>query len=147
MASRLIVLVLAATSIVSAQDCDPGVCASIPGTIYNAELDQCAWADEVPGCGVEALGYSTDCEGMSTHELKAVDFEFTNELQEGRNADQYFVVCVNQVTEDDLQAYSDARENYGRSVSLIANGPLVPRVIGCPGTMVFDAESSICVDA
>ena len=37
----------------SAQDCDPGVCASIPGTIYNAELDQCAWADEVPGCGVE----------------------------------------------------------------------------------------------
>ena len=29
----------------------------------------------------------------------------------------------------------------------IANGPLVPRVIGCPGTMVFDAESSICVDA
>ena len=118
---------------------------------------------------------------MSTHQLKAVDFEFTNELQEGRNADQYFVVCVNQVTEDDLQAYSDARENYGRSVSLvrlklmsyyiykktefvfllyklleqklysinlqIANGPLVPRVIGCPGTMVFDAESSICVDA
>ena len=56
---------------------------------------------------------------MSTHELKAVDFEFTNELQEGRNADQYFVVCVNQVTEDDLQAYSDARENYGRSVSLV----------------------------
>ena len=39
--------------ITSAQDCDPGVCASIPGTIYNAELDQCAWADEVPGCGVE----------------------------------------------------------------------------------------------
>ena len=68
---------------------------------------------------VSALGYSTDCEGMSTHELKAVDFEFTNELQEGRNADQYFVVCVNQVTEDDLQAYSDARENYGRSVSLV----------------------------
>ena len=29
----------------------------------------------------------------------------------------------------------------------IANGPLVPRVIGCPGTMVFDAESSTCVDA
>ena len=56
---------------------------------------------------------------MSTHELKAVDFEFTNELQEGRNANQYFVVCVNQATEDDLQAYSDARENYGRSVSLV----------------------------
>ena len=56
---------------------------------------------------------------MSTHQLKAVDFEFTNDLQEGRNADQYFVVCVNQVTEDDLQAYSDARENYGRSVSLV----------------------------
>ena len=68
---------------------------------------------------VSALGYSTDCEGMSTHELKAVDFEFTNELEEDRTANQYFVVCVNQVTEDDLQAYSDARENYGRSVSLV----------------------------
>lgn len=31
------------------QDCDPGVCAGIPGLVYNAELDQCAWPDEV-GC-------------------------------------------------------------------------------------------------
>merc|ERR1711894_157120 len=90
------------TSIVSAQECDPGICAKIPGTIYNKELDQCAWADEVPGCGAQALGYSTDCEGMSAHELKPVDFEFPDGLQENRNANQYFVVCVNQATEDDV---------------------------------------------
>merc|ERR1711909_42558 len=134
------------TSIVSAQECDPGICAKIPGTIYNKELDQCAWADEVPGCGAQALGYSTDCEGMSAHELKPVDFEFPDGLQENRNANQYFVVCVNQATDEDVQLYSEAREKYGRMVHLVANGPLVPRVLDCPGTMTFDAESSLCVD-
>ena len=28
----------------------------------------------------------------------------------------------------------------------VANGPLVPRVLGCPGTMVFDPTYSRCVD-
>ena len=65
------------------------------------------------------LGYATDCEGMNSHELKAVDFEFPNEIPEDRNADQYFVVCVAQATEDDLQLYSEAREKYGRSVHLV----------------------------
>jgi len=31
--------------------CDPGVCGAIPGLVYNAELDQCAWPDEV-GCSL-----------------------------------------------------------------------------------------------
>ena len=38
---------------VLAQNCDPGVCAKIPGTVYNEELDQCSWADEIPGCSVQ----------------------------------------------------------------------------------------------
>ena len=33
--------------------CDAGKCAGIPGTIYNEELDQCSWADEIPGCGIQ----------------------------------------------------------------------------------------------
>jgi hypothetical protein len=56
---------------------------------------------------------------MSTHELKPVDFEFPNDLQEDRNANQYFVVCVNQATDDDLQLYSEAREKSGRMVHLV----------------------------
>lgn len=133
--------------VVSAQaPCDPGICAGIPGTIYNAELDQCWWADEVPGCGIEALGYSTDCNDMSTHQLKSVDFEFPDELPEGRSTDQYFVVCVPQATEDDLQLYSEARAKYGRMVHLITSGPLAPRVLGCPGTMVFDSDTSTCIE-
>ena len=56
---------------------------------------------------------------MSAHELKPVDFEFPDGLQENRNANQYFVVCVNQATEDDVQLYSEAREKYGRMVRLV----------------------------
>ena len=39
-------------SVVCSQNCDPGVCAGIPGLVYNAELDQCAWPDEV-GCSLK----------------------------------------------------------------------------------------------
>ena len=37
---------------VFSQNCDPGVCAGIPGLVYYAELDQCAWPDEV-GCSLQ----------------------------------------------------------------------------------------------
>ena len=56
---------------------------------------------------------------MSTHQLKSVDFEFPDELPEGRSADQYFVVCVPTATDDDLQLYSEARAEHGRSVYLV----------------------------
>ena len=61
---------------------------------------------------------------MSAHELKPVDFDFPNgQIQrlhgENRYPDQYFVVCVNQVTEDDVQLYREAREKYGRMVHLV----------------------------
>merc|ERR1711997_613385 len=136
---------------VAGQNCEPGVCANILGTIYNAEIDGCAWADEIPGCGVEDLGFYTNCDGVSSHGLKSVDFDFPNgQIQrlhgENRFPDQYFVVCIPKVTEDDLQLFREAREKYGRMVHLVANGPLVPRVLGCPGTMVFDPTYSRCVD-
>ena len=54
-----IVLVLFATFyLVQGQDCDPGVCKDIPGLVYNAELDQCAWPDEM-GCSLQgnSVGY------------------------------------------------------------------------------------------
>ena len=35
-----------------AQNCDPGPCAELPGLVYNAELEECAWPDEV-GCSLE----------------------------------------------------------------------------------------------
>ena len=34
-----------------AQNCDPGPCAELPGLVYNAELEECAWPDEV-GCSL-----------------------------------------------------------------------------------------------
>ena len=40
---------------VLAQNCEPGICAKIPGTVYNEELDQCSWADEIPGCSVQGI--------------------------------------------------------------------------------------------
>ena len=66
-----------------------------------------------------ALGYSTNCDGMTAHELKPVDFEFPNEIQDNRNVNQYFVVCVNQATDEDVQLYTEAREKYGRMVHLV----------------------------
>ena len=36
-----------------AQNCNPGVCEKVLGTIYSEDVGGCAWADEVPGCGVE----------------------------------------------------------------------------------------------
>ena len=45
-----------------AQNCDPGPCAELPGLVYNAELEECAWPDEV-GCslgGNKNKFYSTD---------------------------------------------------------------------------------------
>ena len=45
-----------------AQNCDPGPCAELPGLVYNAELEECAWPDEV-GCslgGNKNKVYSTD---------------------------------------------------------------------------------------
>ena len=34
------------------QNCNPGVCEKVLGTIYSDDVGGCAWADEVPGCDV-----------------------------------------------------------------------------------------------
>jgi len=49
---------------------------------------------------VSDLGYKSSCDGMGIHDLKKIDFE-VKDLPENRNQDQYFIVCVPQVTEND----------------------------------------------
>ena len=62
---------------------------------------------------------------MRSHELKKVDFDFPNgQIQrlhgENRYPDQYYVVCIPQVTEDDLQLFQEAREKYGGMCHLVS---------------------------
>ena len=54
-------------------------------------------------CLFPDLGYQSTCDGLGIHELKPVDFKVEN-LPEGRDQTQYFVVCVPQQTEEDKQA-------------------------------------------
>merc|ERR1719230_529167 len=77
--------------------CDPGVCTS-PGLVFNEEMNQCSWADEV-GCNVKDLGLDTDCDGVGFHELKAIDFDL--KTPSGMDREQFFVVCVPSATEAD----------------------------------------------
>ncbi len=109
--------------------CDPGVCSKIPGLVYNAELDECAWPDEV-GCTLQDLGLNSVCD-VPAYDLKSADFSVP--LPEGRTQDQYFIVCVPMTTEEDRRARS-----------LAPTGPVVPRLVGCPGEQVFDANTKMC---
>ena len=85
------------------------------------------------------LGLYTDCNGMNSHELKPVDFDFPEgQIQRlhGKNRfpDQYFIACVPHVTEDDILLYREAKEKYGRLVSLV-------RTFYC--SLMFDIHNSI----
>ncbi|TRY73303.1 hypothetical protein TCAL_15787 [Tigriopus californicus] len=114
-----------------AQNCQPGPCTRILGLVYNAELDQCAWPDEV-GCSLQDLGYNANCNGLGAFDLKPVDFE-VNGIPADRTSDQYFLVCVPETTEDDRiseRAYS--------------TGEPVPRLLGCPGSYYFDPTIGTC---
>ena len=132
-------------------NCDPGICGSIPGLVYNADLDQCAWPDEV-GCSLNGksdhhirrdefyvspfspgLGYlAATCSDTSAYGLKPADFDL-GKLPAGKNPGQYFLVCVPETTAEDRRARS-----------LVPTGPVVPRLLGCPGELVFNAQSMIC---
>ena len=60
---------------------------------------------------------------MTSHQLKPVDFEFPNFDDPSllnRRVNQYFVVCVPQTTDEDVQLYTEAREKYGRMVHLVS---------------------------
>ena len=63
---------------------------------------------------------------MTSHERKPVDFDFPNgQIQrlhgENRFPDQYYVVCVPQTTEDDVQLYQEAREKYGSMCHMVSH--------------------------
>ena len=73
---------------------------------------------------IKDVGLYTDCNGMKSHELKPVDFDFPEgQIQrlhgENRFPDQYFVACVPHVTDDDILLYREAKEKYGRLVNLV----------------------------
>ena len=76
------------------------------------------------------LGLNSLCD-ISAYDLKPADFEVP--LPEGRKQEQYFVVCVPLTTEQDRLARS-----------LFPTGPTVPRLIGCPGEQLFNAETKLC---
>jgi len=118
--------------------CDPCVCKGIPGLVYNAELDQCAWPDEV-GCKLNELGYDANCDGEEEGALKAADFEIPN-LPEDVDKARYFVVCVAESTLEDIET----RKTQRARAYILPSGPVVPRLLGCPEGSAFNAESKIC---
>eukprot|EP00095_Tigriopus_kingsejongensis_P011760 maker-scaffold241_size241811-snap-gene-1.14 protein:Tk11760 transcript:maker-scaffold241_size241811-snap-gene-1.14-mRNA-1 annotation:"chitin binding peritrophin-" len=130
MATKVLLLICLGGGVWS-QNCNPGPCSRIPGLVYNADLDQCAWPDEI-GCSLNDLGYNTDCGSLNPFELKAVDFEVLG-IPSDRTSDQYFLVCVPETTEDDRvsdRAYS--------------TGPPVPRLLGCPRGHTFNPNTKVC---
>ena len=73
---------------------------------------------------IKDVGLYTDCNGMKSHELKPVDFDFPEgQIQrlhgENRFPDQYFVACVPHVTDDDILLYREAKAKYGNLVNLV----------------------------
>ena len=73
---------------------------------------------------IKDVGLYTDCNGMKSHELKPVDFDFPEgQIQRlhGKNRfpDQYFVACVPHVTDDDILLYREAKAKYGNLVNLV----------------------------
>jgi hypothetical protein len=85
------------------------------------------------------LGFSTDCNDLTLHDLKPVDFEVDNK-PDGRTSDQYFIVCVPQTTDADVESRARSLDDGFAP----ASGPLVPRLLGCPDEMVFNQDNKMC---
>ncbi|CAB4062246.1 unnamed protein product [Lepeophtheirus salmonis] len=133
MYKSLSILILFTIQATFGQSCQPGVCSSILGTVYDEVLDQCAWPDEV-GCFVQDLGINENCDGYNAYELKALSSDIPN-LPQNRYIQQYFVVCLPMLTEEDkLQEIP------------IATGPIAPRLLGCPEYHEFDPNTNTCID-
>jgi len=141
----LITLLQAAAFSTGVWGCEQGVCTSTPGLVYDAESDACVWPDEI-GCNLKELGYNADCNGLAAHDLKAVDFAITD-MPEGRSRDQYFVVCVPGTTREDRELEAEVKNTFphlkGRSL-VIPTGPVLPRILGCPGGTTFNQETFTC---
>ncbi len=90
------------------------------------------------GCTLADLGYSSDCNELNLHDLKPADFE-VRDLPENRRQEQYFIVCVPETTEEDARARSLEPRAY-----IAPSGPLVPRLLGCPGEMIFNTDTRLC---
>merc|ERR1712004_286924 len=123
-----------------AQNCDPGPCAELPGLVYNAELEECAWPDEV-GCSLGDLGISADCNGLEAGEFTSLDSDIPNP-PENRESGQYFIVCVPESTDEDIQKRKEQRAR----AYIYPSGPVVPRLLGCPDPLFFDAETKSCIE-
>jgi len=126
--------------------CDPGVCKGVPGLVYNADLDQCAWADEM-GCELKDLGFNTDCSGLGSFELKALDFDLGAALPEGMTPDNYFLVCVPSATEEDRALEAQVKSAFphlqGRGL-VQPTGPILPRLLCCPEGSKFNQQTLVC---
>ena len=61
-------------------------------------------------------------------------------LPEGTGKEQYFVVCVFESTEADIQK----RKSQRAPEWFLPSGPLVPRLLGCPDDSAFNGESGKC---
>merc|ERR1711953_63528 len=123
-----------------AQNRDPGPCAELPGLVYNAELEECAWPDEV-GCSLGDLGISADCNGLEAGDFTSVDGDIPNP-PENRESGQYFIVCVPESTDEDIQKRKEQRAR----AYIYPSGPVVPRLLGCPDPLFFDAETKSCIE-
>merc|ERR1712038_800474 len=118
--------------------CDPCICRDVPGLVFDADTNECAWPDEV-GCKLTDLGFAASCDGEIDGTTKAVDFEMPY-LPEGTTKEQYFVVCVFESTEADIQK----RKSQRAPEWFLPSGPLVPRLLGCPDDSAFNGESGKC---
>merc|ERR1712050_476641 len=81
--------------------CDPCICREVPGLVFDTDINECAWPDEV-GCKLTDLGFAASCDGEIDGTTKAVDFEMPY-LPEGTTKEQYFVVCVFESTPADIE--------------------------------------------
>ena len=85
------------------------------------------------------LGFAASCGEEEAGILKAVDFDMPY-LPEGTAKEQYFVVCVQESTEADIQKRKSQRAKQWFEPS----GPIVPRLLGCPDGAAFSSESMKC---
>ena len=86
------------------------------------------------------MGISGDCNGLEAGELTAVG-DVPN-MPENRESGQYFIVCVPESTEADIQERKQQRAR----AYVYPSGPIVPRLLGCPDPLFFDPETKSCIE-
>lgn len=87
------------------------------------------------------LGISADCNGLEAGDFTALDSDIPNP-PENRESGQYFIVCVPESTDEDIQKRKEQRAR----AYIYPSGPVVPRLLGCPDPLFFDAETKSCIE-